>query len=68
MHPQHRQHAQHVAQKDFHVGPVGLAQGWLGGLVGVVQRQALGGAGQGDEARLQKLHMRLVQLPGRRGG
>ena len=52
MHPQHRQHAQHVTQKDLHVGPVGLAQGRLGGLVGVVQRQALGGAGRADEARL----------------
>ena len=68
MHPQHWQHAQHLAQKDFHVGTVGLAQAGLGGLVGVVQRHALGGAGQGDEARLQKLHMRLVQLPGRGGG
>jgi hypothetical protein len=68
MHAQHRQHAQHVTQEHFHVRTVGLAQAGFGGLVGVVQRHALGGAGQGDEARLQKLHMRLVELPARGGG
>lgn len=64
MQTQHRQHAQHVAQKDLHISPVGLAQRRFGGAVGVVQRQAFGRASQGNKARRQKLHMCLVELPG----
>jgi hypothetical protein len=38
--------------------------GWLALSSGM----RLAARGQGDKARLQKLHMRLVELPGRGGG